>query len=99
MLLFNMDTSRGRCTKVHANLPGTGVDGCNEFMFQVLCDMCVACGCHKSFHVRIEPLSKRDFASVGVIDIACDGVEQNHKRICNLEVGSPLFVSQFLRCP
>lgn len=23
--------------------------------------------------------------------IACDGIEQNRKRICNLEVGSPLF--------
>ena len=48
-------------------------------MSQVLCDMCVACGCHKSFHLYNEILGKREFTFMGVMYLGFDGVEQNHK--------------------
>lgn len=45
--------NRGKCTKLHAHL-GPGVDGCQLFDGENSSSMlCGACGCHMSFHVKL----------------------------------------------
>ncbi|XP_024385427.1 uncharacterized protein [Physcomitrium patens] len=45
--------NRGKCTKMHAHL-GPGFDGCQLFDGENPNDvLCGACGCHMSFHVKL----------------------------------------------
>ncbi|KAI3777550.1 hypothetical protein L1987_47350 [Smallanthus sonchifolius] len=55
---MNWGVRYGECQKNHAaNVGGYAIDGCREFMAggeegTTAAVMCVACGCHRSFHRR-----------------------------------------------
>ncbi|KAL2454594.1 Zinc-finger homeodomain protein 11 [Abeliophyllum distichum] len=59
-----MDVNYKECLKNHAaSLGGHAVDGCGEFMLSPTANpseptslKCAACGCHRNFHRREDPL-------------------------------------------
>lgn len=61
--------NRGECTKIHAHL-GHGVDGCQLFDGENPSGMlCGACGCHLSFHLKLNLGPRYGMEKYEVIDL------------------------------